>query len=270
MGRPDGRIEKGQRLNTAISARAWNRAQDAADHVLGVRPGFEADGIRGPSAPYTTVLCKALAAVNRWGVLEITGIEISPTGPTGPTGTTGPIGISATRQFESMPVLQGSTPSANATAIAIALEPIAAGAIGRVAVDGAVQVKMEVGSVGHRYARAKASSLELQSASDGPVVVLWKDTSTGPSGPTGPDRWSLVRLGGGGGSGAAKLCKTTSNWAKNTLADLDVWDGTPGSETKSSEIIYGAVNKFGFVFADKFVLVAPVDGLGYYLVAAEC
>jgi hypothetical protein len=45
MARPDGRIEKGQRLGSAISARAWNRAQDAADHVLGVRPGFEAGSL---------------------------------------------------------------------------------------------------------------------------------------------------------------------------------------------------------------------------------
>ena len=42
MAKPDGRIEKGQRLSTAISARAWNRAQDAADIVLGVRPGVSA------------------------------------------------------------------------------------------------------------------------------------------------------------------------------------------------------------------------------------
>jgi hypothetical protein len=45
MARPDGRIEKGQRLGSAISARAWNRAQDAADVVLGVRPGFEAGSL---------------------------------------------------------------------------------------------------------------------------------------------------------------------------------------------------------------------------------
>lgn len=43
MARPDGRIEKGQRLSTAISARAWNRAQEAADRVLGVGAGFSAD-----------------------------------------------------------------------------------------------------------------------------------------------------------------------------------------------------------------------------------
>lgn len=38
--RRDGRIEAGQPLRTAISAAAWNRAQDAADIVLGQRPGF--------------------------------------------------------------------------------------------------------------------------------------------------------------------------------------------------------------------------------------
>lgn len=48
MARADGRIEKGQRLSSAISAKAWNRAQQAADVVLGVQPGFEVN-----SAPVT-------------------------------------------------------------------------------------------------------------------------------------------------------------------------------------------------------------------------
>jgi hypothetical protein len=39
MARPDGRLEQGQPLRGAISARAWNRAQDAADLVLGANPG---------------------------------------------------------------------------------------------------------------------------------------------------------------------------------------------------------------------------------------
>lgn len=42
MPRNDGRIEPGQKLAGAISARAWNRAQDAADRVLGVATGFSA------------------------------------------------------------------------------------------------------------------------------------------------------------------------------------------------------------------------------------
>jgi hypothetical protein len=55
MGRPDGRIEKGQRLGSAISARAWNRAQDAADVVLGVTPGFEAEAGPPDRVDYVTV-----------------------------------------------------------------------------------------------------------------------------------------------------------------------------------------------------------------------
>jgi len=45
--RNDGRIEPGQKLSTAISARAWNRAQDAADIVLNQRTGFGAQAGRG-------------------------------------------------------------------------------------------------------------------------------------------------------------------------------------------------------------------------------
>jgi hypothetical protein len=45
--RPDGRIEPGQKLASAISARAWNRAQDAADIVLGERTGFGAEAGMG-------------------------------------------------------------------------------------------------------------------------------------------------------------------------------------------------------------------------------
>lgn len=49
MARNDGRIEPGQKLSSAISARAWNRAQDAADRVLGVGTGMTATaGIASP------------------------------------------------------------------------------------------------------------------------------------------------------------------------------------------------------------------------------
>jgi hypothetical protein len=50
--RQDGRIEPGQKLSGAISARAWNRAQDAADIVLGDRVGFAA----GPGTAFPGAL----------------------------------------------------------------------------------------------------------------------------------------------------------------------------------------------------------------------
>jgi hypothetical protein len=47
MARPDGRVQSGQKLTTAFSARAWNRAQDAADIVLGDRGGVAAGADTG-------------------------------------------------------------------------------------------------------------------------------------------------------------------------------------------------------------------------------
>jgi hypothetical protein len=181
MARPDGRIEKGQRLSSAISARAWNRAQEAADRVLGAGTGFEADGIRGPSAPYTFVLCKPSVTVQRWGVLEITGMEITPTGATGPT----------TAQFEQMPVLTAGTPTETSQSLCVAIEPIESGKIGRVAVDGAVQCKLDIGNADHRFARPKDSTSEMQTDWGGPALILWKD------GATGAGKWGLVRIGTG-------------------------------------------------------------------------
>ena len=52
MSRPDGRIEPGQPLRGAISARAWNRAQDAADLVLGANTGVTA----GAGQPFSSRL----------------------------------------------------------------------------------------------------------------------------------------------------------------------------------------------------------------------
>lgn len=187
MSRPDGRIEKGQPLNRAISARAWNRAQDAADLVLGARPGFEADGIRGPSAPYTFVYCKSSVEVGRWGVVAIDGLEIPPSGPTG----------AATTQYEAMPVLLGGPPTDTSQSIAIAIEPIPAGGIGRVAIDGAVQAMLDVENENHRFARPRVNASgpqvesvkALQSDWAGPAQILWKEYGTGPR------KWSLVRIG---------------------------------------------------------------------------
>jgi hypothetical protein len=53
--RRDGRIEPGQPLKTAISAAAWNRAQDAADMLMGQRPGVTAEAGAAITAPFSRV-----------------------------------------------------------------------------------------------------------------------------------------------------------------------------------------------------------------------
>ena len=158
MGRPDGRIEQGQPLRGAISARAWNRAQEAADLVLGAHAGTE--GTQGSVSlkPYTWAYCQTSATVARWGVLAITGVAITPTSSTG----------GATASFEEMPVLTGGTPSATTTAWCVAVEPIESGKVGRVAVGGVVQLK----------------AADLGKASG--AHVLWKDST-----------WALIRMQAG-------------------------------------------------------------------------
>lgn len=158
MPRPDGRIEPGQPLRGAISARAWNRAQDAADLVLGANPGTAGSPGSPVLKPYTWVYCKPSVTVARWGVLAITGVDITPTSSSG----------GATASFEEMPVITGGTPSDSTTAWCVAVEPIAAGKIGRVAVGGVVQLK----------------AADLGKASG--AHVLWKDSS-----------WALIRIQAG-------------------------------------------------------------------------
>lgn len=159
MPRNDGRIEPGQRLNGAISARAWNRMLDAADIVMGDAGGVVA-GTGSPSEkPYTWAYCKASVTVPRWGILAITGVEITPTSSDSDA---------ATKTFQDTPVLTGGTPSATTTAWCVAVEPIESGKVGRVAVAGVVQCK--VADLG------KASGAH----------VLWKDSN-----------WALIRLHAG-------------------------------------------------------------------------
>ena len=179
MARPDGRIEPGQPLRGAISARAWNRAQDAADLVLGANPGTA--GVPGSPVlkPYTWVYCKPSVTVARWGVLAITGVEITPTSSSG----------GATASFEEMPVVTGDTPSATTTAWCVAVEPIESGKIGRVAVGGVVQCKVEVDKADDKFVACKASASELKTGVKGEGLILYKESGTGSG------KWALVRLG---------------------------------------------------------------------------
>jgi len=184
---PYRKVQPGERLK--VPARAWNALMGG----LAEAPAFKADGVRGPSAPYTFVYCKPSVTVAQWGVLEITGMEITPTGATGPGNS----------QFESMPVLTGGTPTETSQALCIAIEPIESGKIGRVAVDGAVQCKLDIGNTDHKFARPKASTSEMQTDWGGPALILWKD------GATGAGKWGLVRIGTGMPTGVDVVTNAT-------------------------------------------------------------
>lgn len=180
MARPDGRIEKGQRLSTAISARAWNRAQEAADRVLGAQPGTEGAGLTSATPAPNVVLIKNTSGVDvpMCGVLKITGVEINPSG-----GTLDGQGDADrwARQFVAQPILTGSMPGRGDENLAIALEPIANDKIGRAAVGGAFACKVRINSALHNFATSKDGDLsQLDSVACGPIQLLWKEGLTGP------------------------------------------------------------------------------------------
>jgi hypothetical protein len=128
------------------------------NRLLSVDPGFVSPAAGEPPTPYTWVMAKnnTGSTVARWGVLAITGMAIAP-------GSS-----NATAQFEQLPVVAGGTPSATTTAWCVAVEPIAANAVGRVAVGGVVQLK----------------AADLGKASG--AHVLWKDSN-----------WALIRMQAG-------------------------------------------------------------------------
>ena len=62
------------------------------------------------------------------------------------------------------------------------------------------------------------------------------------------------------------LCVTQSNWSRNTVATLNVWQsGTPPNETQTVGRTVQAVNKMHFVLGGMFVLVARARNGAWYL-----
>ena len=187
---------------------------------------------------------------------------------------TGPLfdpssGGSALATFkESSPITGGAATATTAkrNAWCVAVEPIKAGKIGRVAVAGVVALQANVRSSSHWSIKIVSGGTTLRTEASGGVPVLWKPDATGDN------SWCLVRLGGGGGE-PVRLGKTNAEWNKGSLATITLYEsGTPGSETAGdpSETLADCVNKFSNVGNDKWVIVALAGNDAWYLIAAEC
>lgn len=246
----DGRIQAGQNIRTAISARAWNRAQEAADLVLGGRPSLQGGPIKAGGVPYTWCYAKNTTedVIPRWGVLSIDGLEITPTSESG----------GATAQFEAMPVVTGVVPQTGDKSWVVALEPIGADKIGRVAVSGVVQCKINVEDENTSFVKIIGDRLE--SAGTGEGAILWKEDGEGE------DKWALIRFGAGSES-KLKLGKTVASWTKGTSQAVELWPAGEQSDPIDSEEAY---NVFADIEEDKWVMIAQEDTGAWYLIAAEC
>lgn len=176
-----GRINPGQSLDRAISARAWNRAQDAADAVLERNAGVAVDPSGLERLPNFVMLRNNTGVdVPRFGVLGIQGVVIDPTGGT----LTGTNEASArAREFARRPVLVGVTPTLGyEQRFAVLLEPAPVDSIVRAAVGGTFACLVHIVDPSHQFATIKAGDrTQLLSASCGIIQLLWKESATGPS-----------------------------------------------------------------------------------------
>jgi len=176
MGRQDGRIEKGQSLRSAISARAWNRAQDAADIVLGAAAGFEEGTGAATHRAANIVYIKNESGhdVPECGVLGVSGVANTFLG----VGYEGELDNRRIRAFFERPVLTGTTPSeqsGHADAFVVTLEPIKNGKVGRAAIAGMFPCRVHITNTGHRYATIKdGDRTRLKSSQCGLVQLVWK------------------------------------------------------------------------------------------------
>ena len=171
MGNPtrkDGRIEPGQKLGTAISARAWNRAQDAADIVLGERDKFLSPGQEGPPRASNILL-----------VRNNSGEDVPWLGVLGLGNPVTSTASNSSAQFTSDMVLSGVMPQGGDQAVGVAVEPIAAGAVGRVAISGRFPAKIKILTTAHKYARGRADDVtQLITAECGPRRIVWMGSGT--------------------------------------------------------------------------------------------
>lgn len=225
---------------------------NALNKMMRVNAGAAGGPVGIPEPAKNIILCRNNSGsdIARWGILEISGVVFDPAS-----------GSDAEATFTSTPCVTGVTPTDSSKPFVIAVEPIANGVIGRVAVAGVVQCKLDVAAAGDKTAGSKVGSTAELKTGSGSASVMWKASGTGSG------KWGFVRFGGG--DNGVRLCKTTAVWERDTIATLDVWeDGTPPGETQTADATVEAVNKMHKVAADTWVVVARCTNGSWYLVEA--
>lgn len=175
-----GRIKRGQRLDSAISARAWNRAQDAADLILSERDLVAATAGSTERAANVMLVRNATdRTVPRLGVLGIGGVVVSPGSGT-LEGTDAASQLA--REFARQPVLSGVVPDfEHVDRFVVLMEPAGPNDVVRAAVSGAFPCLVQLLDPSHYFATVKVGDVtQLQSSECGVLQLLWRQTDTGP------------------------------------------------------------------------------------------
>jgi len=183
-------------------------------------------------------------AVDRWGVLQIGGIVIDPSSSAAAAST-----------FQDQPCVIGVMPTGAGEPFVVAIEPIASSGIGRAAIAGVVQCKLNVTNESDRTAHSTSgSTAELTTGVGGAAEILWKQPGTGSG------KWAVVRLGDGGDP--ILLCKADQDLLFGYVAfDLQVWTETSTSAAPVDGRKVAAINRLYDIAAGAWVWVAPVSKL---------
>jgi hypothetical protein len=187
--RGDGRIEPGQKLGKAISARAWNRAQDAADIVLASHNAIVAGNPANTFQGTTIIKVRNQSGffVPIHGVLQLSTPAISPVGGdlTGDEEED-----TNAKEFQQNVLMNGVTPTANSGRFCVLLEPVQPNAIARAAVAGVFACRVKIPQAQtYSYAVTRANDrTQLLAASCGPVRLLWNETTAGDN------KWAVAVL----------------------------------------------------------------------------
>lgn len=169
--RKDGRIEKGQKLATAISARAWNRSQQAADVVLGAQPGAGVPAGQAVPLPYNWVYVKMNMDVDAGDAVSILGFADA-------LSNANEYVMGDSQRLQSMPVMLGTGGTGswayidNLQHFGIAVEPINTNSVGRVAVAGVVACNVYCLKAWHAYAIPRSDHKQLVSSHLGHIQIL--------------------------------------------------------------------------------------------------
>lgn len=272
MARNDGRLEPGQPLRGAVSARAWNRAQDAADLVIGRMLDASGAKTNNYAGPCVSVLCR-----NDSGQDMLAGTAKFVTGVEVPTDEQMRASFSASAAWNSQEFVEkyGATAFLTQPLIVlgehgdsatkmwgVALEPILSGNVGRVAFAGIVPVPLRVENETDTFATCLYNNYYLHSRPYGEATIVWRSEPWESQSSSPPARWAFayVQLGARRAPTLAVGTITSGDCAAGATCTVQL-DNADGIIFRTSDV--QASNKmFGTIPGGMRVAVASdVDGI---------
>jgi hypothetical protein len=248
-----------------IPAQVWNRVIRATTAVEGEAHSLAASFTKAQRTP-----CHLLARNSSGITLDKHSIvQFKPGGSEMWSGNPDDIDEANLLAHLASPSMQTHAPDRSAAFWGVTVDPMSAGAIGRVVVVGMVMCRVNVTSQSHYAAIPQDGDYSvLASAAGGgnSAQIVWRHGDFG-------EQWCLVRLGSAPAAGGVRIAVTSSTWEKGSSRTMSVLaSGT------ADDMQYGqdppqvtAWNLFANIPANRKVAIAyNADYDAYYVVAAEC